>query len=88
MEEVVGQAVKYAAERDALLTRTMLVRATLDLYTFCRAAGRRKYSVAYGYGSPRTRSGAWRGQMREGRLPKEPPLCAPVATYCLELVSA
>jgi len=31
VEEVVGRAVKYAAERDALLTRTMLVRATLDL---------------------------------------------------------
>ena len=31
VEEVVGRAVKYAAERDALLTRTMLVRAALDL---------------------------------------------------------
>ena len=31
VEEVVGRAVRYAAERDALLTRTILVRATLDL---------------------------------------------------------
>ncbi len=31
VEEVVGRAVKYATKRDALLTRTMLVRATLDL---------------------------------------------------------
>ncbi len=31
VEEVVGRGVKYAAERDALLTRTMLVQATLDL---------------------------------------------------------
>lgn len=31
VEEVVARAVKYAAERDALLTRTMLVRAALDL---------------------------------------------------------
>lgn len=31
VEEVVGRAVKYATKRDALLTRTILVRATLDL---------------------------------------------------------
>ncbi len=31
VEEVVGRAVKYATKRDALLTRTILVRATLYL---------------------------------------------------------
>ena len=31
VEEVVGRAVKYATKRDAVLTRTILVRAALDL---------------------------------------------------------
>jgi histone H3/H4 len=31
VEEVVGRAVKYAAKRETVLTRTILVRATLDL---------------------------------------------------------
>ncbi len=31
------------------------------------------YSVPYGCGSTRTRSGAWRGRMRGGAAPKEPP---------------